>query len=153
MFKIIILTFIHEYINPNTTHYQSTNKSQVADGAKDFIPTPTSVRAAARRAYRARRTLIIQYDEDVNFDESEEIESLLKEAETVMKNKRPFVDFDVRRTVLKGGHATPCVAPPLDLATKVEDLVGEDNAKRKLLYEGADDTVDEIVKWLEEGNL
>lgn len=126
---------------------------EVADGAKDFNPTPASVRAAARRAYRARRTLIIQYDEDTNFDESEEIESLLKEAETVMKNKRPMIDFDVQRVVLKGQHATPCIAPPLDLATKAENLVGEDMAKNKLLYQGADDTVDEVVKWLEEGNL
>lgn len=70
-----------------------------------------------------------------------------------MKNKRPMVDFDVQRVVLQGGHATPCVAPPLDLATKVEQFVGEDVAKKKLLYRGADETVDEVVKWLEEGNL
>lgn len=126
---------------------------EVADGARDFNPKPESVRAAARRAYRARRTLIIQYDDDI-LDESEEIESLLREAETVMKNKRPMVGgFDVQRVVLKGSHATPCVAPPLDLASKVEDLVGEDLAKKKLLYKGADETVDEVMKWLEEGNL
>lgn len=125
---------------------------EVADGARDFNPKPESVRAAARRAYRARRTLIIQYDDDP-LDESEEIESLLKEAETVMKNKRPMVGFDVQRVMLKGGHATPCLAPPLDLANKVEDLVGEDLAKNKLLYKGADETVDEVVKWLEGGNL
>ena len=46
-----------------------------------------------------------------------------------------------------------CVAPPLDLATQVENLVGEGAAKDKLLYRGADETVDEIVGWLEEGNL
>ena len=126
---------------------------EVADGAIDFNPKPESVRAAARRAYRARRTLILQYDDDENFDESEEIELLLKEAETVMKNKRPMVDFDVQRIILKGSHATPCLAPPLDLATRAENLVGEDLAKQKLLYKGADDTVDEIVKWLEGGNL
>ena len=70
------------------------------DGAKEqFNPNsdPQSVRAAARRAYRAaRRTLIIQYDNDPMIDESEESELLLKEAETVMKNKRPMVDFDVK---------------------------------------------------------
>lgn len=125
---------------------------EVADGAREFNPSPQSVRAAARRAYRARRTLIIQYDNDP-IDESEEIENLLKEAETVMKNKRPMVDFDVKRVMIKGGHATPCIAPPLDIATKVEDAVGEDLAKDKLLYKGADETVDEVVKWLEEGDL
>ena len=64
-----------------------------------------------------------------------------------------MVDFDVKRVTLKGGHATPCVAPPLDIATKVEDVVGEDLARDKLLYKGADETVDEVVKWLEEGDL
>jgi len=122
---------------------------EVADGARDFNPTPNSVKAAARRSYRARRTLVIQYDNDP-LDESEEVENLLKEAETVMRNKRPMVDFDVQRTVLKGGHATPCLAPPLDLATKAEDILGEDTAKNSLLYQGADETVDELVRWLEE---
>lgn len=122
---------------------------EVADGARDFNPTPNSVKAAARRSYRARRTLVVQYDSDP-LDESEELETLLKEAETVMRNKRPMVDFDVQRTVLKGGHATPCLAPPLDLATKAEDILGEDTAKNSLLYQGADETVDELVRWLQE---
>mmetsp|Transcript_11783 Transcript_11783/g.14665 ORF Transcript_11783/g.14665 Transcript_11783/m.14665 type:complete len:551 (-) Transcript_11783:227-1879(-) len=125
---------------------------EVADGARDFNPTPASVRASARRAYRARRTLLIQYDDDP-LDESEEIESLLNEAENVMRMKRPMVNFDIKRTVLNGGHATPCFAPPLDLATKAEDLLGEDSAKNKLMYKQADDTVNELVRWLEEGNL
>jgi len=37
---------------------------EVAHGARDFVPNPEAVRAAARKAYRARRTLIIQYTED-----------------------------------------------------------------------------------------
>ena len=64
-----------------------------------------------------------------------------------------MVDFDVKRVVLKGGHATPCVAPPLDIASKVEDVVGEELARDTLLYKGADETVEEVVKWLEEGEL
>eukprot|EP00557_Chaetoceros_sp_GSL56_P012266 CAMPEP_0176483796 /NCGR_PEP_ID=MMETSP0200_2-20121128/4109_1 /TAXON_ID=947934 /ORGANISM="Chaetoceros sp., Strain GSL56" /LENGTH=434 /DNA_ID=CAMNT_0017880221 /DNA_START=433 /DNA_END=1733 /DNA_ORIENTATION=+ len=123
---------------------------EVANGARDFNPPPQSVQAAARRRYRARRTLVVQYDDDP-LDESEQVETLLREAETVMRNKRPMVDFDVKRVVLKGGHATPCLAPPLDLASRVEDILGEDAAKNRLLYAGADETVDEIVKWLEEG--
>lgn len=125
---------------------------EVANGARDFTPNPASVQSAARRAYRARRTLLVQYEDD-GLDESEEIESLLKEAETVMRNKRPMVDFDVERVVLKGNHATPCLAPPLDLATKAEDLLGGDKAKDNLLYSGADETVSELVRWLEDGNL
>jgi Protein of unknown function (DUF1350). len=125
---------------------------EVANGARDFNPPPQSVQAAARRRYRARRTLVVQYDNDP-LDESEQVETLLREAETVMRNKRPMVDFDVKRIVLKGGHATPCLAPPLDLASRAEDILGEETAKGRLLYAGADETVDEIVKWLVEGNL
>jgi len=125
---------------------------EVADGARDFNPNPASVKATAKTSYRARRTLVIQYDNDP-LDESEEVEALLREAETVMRNKRPMVDFDVQRTVLKGGHATPCLAPPLDLASRAEDILGEETAKERLLYSGADATVDELVRWLEEGNL
>ena len=125
---------------------------EVADGARDFNPNPAAVKAAASKTYRARRTLVIQYDNDP-LDESEEVEKLLREAETVMRNKRPMVDFDVQRSVLKGGHATPCIAPPLDLASRAEDILGKDTAKSSLLYNGADATVDELVRWLEEGNL
>lgn len=125
---------------------------EVGDGARDFNPTPESVRAVAKRSYRARRTLVIQYDDDP-LDESPEVESLLNEAGTVMRNKRPLVDFDVQRVILKGGHATPCLAPPLEVASKAEDILGEDVAKTSLLYTGADETVKEIIRWLEEGNL
>lgn len=125
---------------------------EVADGARDFVPTPSTVQAAARRAYRARRTLILQYDND-SIDESEEIENLLREAESVTRMKRPMIEIDVTRTVLQGGHATPCLAPPLELATKAEDVMGKDTAKEALMYADADATVEEITRWLEEANL
>ncbi len=125
---------------------------QVADGARDFNPTPDAVRAAARKAYRARRTLIIQYDQDP-IDESEGIEQLLREAQSVTRMKRPMVDIDVQRRVLPGGHAAPVIAPPLEVAQRAEDILGVDSAKERLLYAQADATVDELVRWLEEGNL
>jgi len=126
--------------------------NEVANGARECNPSPSIVRTAARRAYRARRTLLIQYDDD-SFDESEEIEKLLKEAETIMRNKRPMVAFDVQRTVLKGNHGTPLLAPSSDFATKAENLLGEDASKKRLFYNGADETVKELIRWLEEGNL
>eukprot|EP00550_Attheya_septentrionalis_P010322 CAMPEP_0198288874 /NCGR_PEP_ID=MMETSP1449-20131203/7241_1 /TAXON_ID=420275 /ORGANISM="Attheya septentrionalis, Strain CCMP2084" /LENGTH=373 /DNA_ID=CAMNT_0043987099 /DNA_START=459 /DNA_END=1580 /DNA_ORIENTATION=- len=125
---------------------------EVADGARDFIPPPQAVRAAARRAYRARRTLLIQYEND-GIDESEETEELLREAETIMRMKRPMIRIDLQRTVLQGGHATPLLAPPLKVATQAEGLLGEDTARDKLLYTQADATVEELVRWLEEGQL
>ena len=98
----------------------------MADGARDFNPNPATVRAAARR------TLLVQYD-NVPIDESGIIEKVLREAETAMRNKRVMVDFDAQRTVLKGGHTTPVLAPPTDLASKGEDFLDEDTAKERLL--------------------
>jgi hypothetical protein len=125
---------------------------EVADGARDFVPPPASVRAAARRAYRARRTLILQFDND-GLDESEEIEAILMEAERVTRMKRPMIQIDVQRRTLEGGHATPLLAPPLEFASRIEDILGADAAKQRLLYEQADATVEELVSWLEEGSL
>lgn len=125
---------------------------EVAGGARDFCPPPQMVREAARRSYRARRTLILQYDND-SLDESDEIEDLLREAERVTRMKRPMIRIDVQRTTLSGGHATPLFAPPLDLAIRAQDILGNEAAKERLLYKEADATVDELVRWLEEGNL
>jgi len=146
---------------------------EVADGARDFNPPPSSVRAAARKAYRARRTLLIQYRDD-GLDESELIESLLGEAKNVMRMKRPMVEFEIERTTLDGFHATPCLAPPLEVATQIENVLsgaggrgGDDNensgsggdeekkttVRENLRYKGADETVEELVRWMDEGNL
>jgi len=125
---------------------------EVAEGANDFCPPPASVRVAARRSYRARRTLILQFDNDP-IDESDEIQAILQEAESVTRMKRPMVEIDVQRRTLNGNHATPLIAPPVKIANQAEDLLGKDAAKESLLYKEADDTLDELVRWLEEGNL
>lgn len=125
---------------------------QVADGARDFTPTPASVRSAARKAYRARRTLLVEYSDDP-LDESGTLEELLDEARSVTRMKRPMVEIDLQRRVLDGGHAAPLLAPPLDLAERAEDILGSDTAKERLLYAQADATVAEISRWLEAGNL
>lgn len=105
-----------------------------------------------RKAYRARRTLILEFDND-SLDESGEIEDLLKEAERIIRMKRPMVEIDLQRRTMAGNHATPLIAPPMDLALRAEDVLGEESAKEKLLYQQADATVEEIVRWLEESNL
>ena len=122
---------------------------EVASGARDFIPTPSNVKTAARRAYRARRTLLIKYDDDP-IDETDDIEMYLKESENAMRVKRPMVRIDLKKVVLGGGHATPCLAPSLEIAEKAEEILGEGAAKDNLGYKGVDETVDELVKWLEE---
>lgn len=126
---------------------------EVASGTTDFVPTQSSVRAAAKRAYRARRTLLLQYEND-SIDESELVEDLLREAETIMRMKRPMVNMDLQRFTLKGNHVTPILAPPtLTVANKAQDILGEDRAKDTLLYREADETVRALVDWLEEGQL
>lgn len=125
---------------------------EVADGARDFVPPPAHVSAVAQRAYRARRTLLIQYTEDP-LDESDAVEELLDAAGKVVRMKRPLIAIDVQRRNLTGGHATPLLAPPLDVATRAETLLGADVAKDTLFYAQADQTVQEIVRWLEESNL
>lgn len=93
--------------------------------------------------------MILEFSDD-GLDESEEIEQLLKEAESITRMKRPMVDIDVQRKILDGGHATPLLAPPLELAGRAEDLLGTDSSKERLLYTEASATVDTLLDWLEE---
>lgn len=125
---------------------------EVAEGARDFIPPPDAVRAAIRKAYRARRTLILEFADD-SIDESGDIEDLLKEAERIIRMKRPMVTIDLQRRTLQGTHVTPLLAPPLGLAVRAEDVLGSETAKDTLLYEQTDATVEEVIRWLEESNL
>ena len=125
---------------------------EVADGARDFMPPPQEVNTAARRAYRARSTLLIQYKDDP-FDESEDVEELLKAAGQVIRMKRPMVETDVKRITLEGWHAAPLIAPPPELANEAETILGVDAAKEQLLYKQADETVEELARWLEELNV
>ena len=50
---------------------------QIAEGTRDFTPSPTDTKEVCRRMYRARRTLLIKFDDD-SLDESDEIEKVLK---------------------------------------------------------------------------
>ena len=95
---------------------------------------------------------MIEYNDDP-FDESDQIEELLIESERITRMRRPMVDIDTQRVKLEGGHATPLIAPPLDVAERAEDILGQDAAKEQLQYDQASKTVDELIRWLEEGNL
>jgi len=125
---------------------------QVADGARDFDPTPAMVRSAAGKAYRARRTLILGYDDDP-IDESDEVEEVLREARSITRMRRPMVEIDVQRISLSGGHVAPLLAPPLDVAGRAEDLLGLETSQERLGYREAAATVEALVRWLDEGNL
>ena len=90
---------------------------------------------------------------DDPIDESEEIEEVLKEARSITRMRRPMVKIDVDRKVLGGGHASPLLAPPLDVAGRAEDLLGLETSQERLGYREAVETVDALVQWLEDGNL
>ena len=101
---------------------------------------------------RARTTLILGYESDP-LDESDAIEELLSASVQVIRMKRPMIPIDVVRRTLPGGHATPLLAPPLDTAERIEALLGADSARDWLSYSGAAQTVDELIRWLEQSNL
>ena len=130
---------------------------------------------AARRA-RCRRTLLVQFDND-NLDDSEQLEGYLKEAESVMKMKRPMITIDLQRKVLSGNHLTPLLGPAggEEWGSALEDAlggilggatsnvdIGEDGngdvksnntVREKLGYEQLEKVIEELVAWLDEGSL
>lgn len=150
---------------------------EVEEGARDFVPTPDAMSSAARRAYRCRRTLLLQFDND-NLDDSEILEGYLKEAESVMKMKRPMITINLERKVLEGNHLTPLLGPSggegwgevleetlggilgaVGGSSEEEKANGDgssSNAKavrERLGYEQVERVVDELVAWLDEGSL
>mmetsp|Transcript_8272 Transcript_8272/g.17661 ORF Transcript_8272/g.17661 Transcript_8272/m.17661 type:complete len:528 (+) Transcript_8272:195-1778(+) len=153
---------------------------EVEAGARDFVPTPDAMSSAARRAYRCRRTLLLQFTNDA-LDDSEILEGYLKEAESVMKMKRPMITIDLQRKKLEGNHLTPLLGPAggegwgekleetlggvLDVvgggSTSNDDVDEEDAGESKnakavretLGYEQVERVVDELVTWLDEGSL
>lgn len=78
----------------------------IADGTVEFTPSPDDTRESCRRMYRARRTLLLEFEND-SIDESEELESVIQEAKDIMRLKRPMVKFDIRLEKITGTHITP----------------------------------------------
>ncbi|KAL7451493.1 hypothetical protein ACHAWC_003323 [Mediolabrus comicus] len=149
---------------------------EVEMGARDFVPTPDAMSSAARRAYRCRRTLLMQFEND-NLDESEQLESYLREAESVMKMKRPMITIDLQRKVLDGNHATPLLGPLGGEDDALRDVLGtlsgvlpgivggggggedvQDDGEAGSMNDSnslipVENVVDELVAWLDEGSL
>jgi hypothetical protein len=78
----------------------------IAQGQREFEPTPKDTKEVCRRMYRARRTLLIKFEND-ELDESEDVEKVLKEANTIMRMKWPMREMEVSLRVLQGTHITP----------------------------------------------
>ena len=80
--------------------------NMIGKGEREFIPSPSDTKEVCRRMYRARSTLLLKFDDD-SLDESEEIEEVLREANTIMRMKRPMIEMDVELKYLHGTHLTP----------------------------------------------
>lgn len=68
-----------------------------------------------------------------------------------MRMKRPMIQMDVEVVKIDGGiftHATPTIAPPLEWAERAENIVGN-AAQERLLYAQVEQTVQEMIKWLD----
>lgn len=59
---------------------------QVADGTREFTPTPRETRDVVSKMYRARRTILIRFEND-SIDESEEMKDIIQEGKTLLRMK------------------------------------------------------------------
>ena len=82
-------------------------------GSQEFSPTPIDTKETCRRMYRARKTLLLKFNNDA-LDESTDIERILREANTIMRMKRPMVEMEVELKIIDGTHITPLTQNILD---------------------------------------
>ena len=118
----------------------------ISDGKQEFEPTPNDTKEVCRRMYRARRTLLIKFSDD-SLDESEDIEKVLREANTIMRMKRPMVEMEVMLRMMSGTHITPLTQnilldPPPNIPVPDALL---NNPIRQTLRTNFLRTVDEVV--------
>jgi hypothetical protein len=78
----------------------------IGQGTEDFTPNAPEIKEVCRRMYRARRTLLIAFEEDT-WDESLNMASVLREANTIMRMKRPMIEMEVNVKTIAGTHVTP----------------------------------------------
>jgi len=127
----------------------------ISDGAREFAPTPDDTREVCRRMYRARRTLLVQFEDD-SIDESENLMKVLQESRSIMRMKRPLVKMDVRLETIKGTHITPLTQDIFRDPPAVVDVLNPLGPPvRRYAQEQFLATVRSVqallVEWLEEG--
>lgn len=127
----------------------------IADGTREFAPSPEDTKEVCRRMYRARRTLVLRFEND-EIDESPDIEKVLREANTIMRMKRPMIEMQVDFRTLTGTHITP-LTPNVLFDASVSSPIALPDAlnpgKSKLLVDfmkTVDDVIDEVVDFLDE---
>mmetsp|Transcript_89738 Transcript_89738/g.179263 ORF Transcript_89738/g.179263 Transcript_89738/m.179263 type:complete len:481 (+) Transcript_89738:114-1556(+) len=124
----------------------------IAEGTVEFTPTPDDTKAACRSMYRARRTLLVKFENDA-IDESEELMGVISEAKEIMRLKRPMVNFDIRLETISGDHVTPLTQ---DVFLDTEPLkrlpqgAEVQSAARERFLKTVDGTQKVLLDWLAE---
>lgn len=59
-------------------------RGQIADGTREFTPTPDETRDVVAKMYRARRTIMIRFEND-SIDESEGMKDVIQEGKTLLR--------------------------------------------------------------------
>lgn len=123
----------------------------ISGGVREFSPTPDDTKESCRRMYRARRTLLIKFENDA-IDESDELEQVLREAKDIMRLKRPMIEFDLKTKTITGTHVTP-LTQDVFLPTPIDDidpLMPVRSAARSNFLKTVDGVNIELVEWLGE---
>lgn len=128
---------------------------EIASGQREFSPSPADTKEACRRMYRARNTLVLKFATD-SIDESEDIVKVLREANTIMRMKRPMVEMQVDFKVLSGSHITP-LTPDLAMldslgfdTSGIPDSLNPGKSQAVInLRRTIDDVSNEIIQYLD----
>eukprot|EP00638_Chattonella_subsalsa_P003464 CAMPEP_0117758720 /NCGR_PEP_ID=MMETSP0947-20121206/15571_1 /TAXON_ID=44440 /ORGANISM="Chattonella subsalsa, Strain CCMP2191" /LENGTH=449 /DNA_ID=CAMNT_0005579011 /DNA_START=267 /DNA_END=1616 /DNA_ORIENTATION=+ len=125
----------------------------IADGAREFSPTPAETKEVIRRLYRARRTLLIKFDND-SLDETEDIQGVIAQAKSIYRMKRPMIQsMDLSSQEITGTHITPLTQnifldTPFD---EIDPLISTRNELKSNFLQTVDQVSEVLVDWLEEG--
>ncbi|CAN0287456.1 unnamed protein product, partial [Scytosiphon promiscuus] len=123
----------------------------IADGTREFTPTPDETRDVVSKMYRARRTIMIRFEND-SIDESEGMKDVIQEGKTLLRMRRPLVDMELRYEIIKGNHVTPLTQnvfldTPVDA---IDPLLGVRKGMKKEFLKTVNHLGQILVDWLEE---
>jgi hypothetical protein len=129
----------------------------IAQGTREFDPSPKDTAEICKRMYRVRSTLLVKFEND-NLDDTEAIQRTLREANDAMKKKSPEREMDVDFKLMSGTHLTPLTQniildPPklTGLPGSIDREVFESIRKqtRGNFLKTVDELTMEVVQWLD----
>jgi len=124
-----------------------------SNGIIEFQPSPADTKEVCRRMYRARKTLLIRFENDA-LDETVEIDKILREANTIMRMKRPMIQMQCQMQTISGTHITPLtqniiLEPPVEVPL-VDSVFKPIRSRLRSDYlKTVDEVKDMILNWLQ----